>query len=123
MSLGDLLKKYGKPDTKGWFGENNIRIPAELQPYLDIQEGKLVEVSPIPEDLQNMAEMVRQAWDKAHFLSDLTEYSTTEGGCEGCLFDLGDLKYCLIYLEEAGKEKPQSCKHRKTFKEGVISGE
>lgn len=58
-------------------------------------------------------------------IDNLTKNDKPEakGGCEGCLFDLGDPKYCLIYLEEAGKEKPQSCKHRKTFKEGVISGE
>jgi len=68
MSLGDLLNKYGKPDTKGWFSEKG----------------------------------------------------TQEASCEGCIFDTGDPKYCLIYLEEAGKEKPQSCKHRKTFKEDVL---
>lgn len=38
--------------------------------------------------------------------------------CEGCMFDTGDAKHCLIYLEETGKEKPQNCKHRRTFEEG-----
>lgn len=37
-------------------------------------------------------------------------------------YDIEDPKYCLIYLEEAGKEKPQSCKHRKTFKGDVMGG-
>lgn len=64
MGLDKLIKKYGKPDTKGWF-------------------------SPKKED------------------------------CKGCMYDMGDTKHCLIYLEEAGKEKPQNCKHRKTFKEGL----
>ena len=70
MSLGDLLNKYVKTDTKVCFSEKG----------------------------------------------------TQEASCEGCIFDTGDPKYCLIYLEEAGKEKPQSCKHRKTFKEDVLGG-
>lgn len=68
MGLDKLIKKYGKPDTKGWF-------------------------------------------------------SPKKESCEGCMFDTGDPKYCLIYLEEAGKEKPQSCRHRKTFKGGKMDGE
>lgn len=40
--------------------------------------------------------------------------------CEGCLFDTGDPKHCLIYPEDAGKEKPHSCKHRRTFREGGV---
>ncbi|MGI5897210.1 MAG: hypothetical protein ACOX6U_09695 [Oscillospiraceae bacterium] len=43
-----------------------------------------------------------------------------KSGCEGCIFDVGDPKHCLIYLEEGGKEKPSSgCKHFKTGKEAV----
>ena len=38
--------------------------------------------------------------------------------CEGCMFDIGCKKYCLIYLEESAKEKPQNCSHRREFKEG-----
>lgn len=37
--------------------------------------------------------------------------------CDGCMFDIGHTKYCLIYLEEKGKEKPLHCSHRREFKE------
>lgn len=43
---------------------------------------------------------------------------TLKTDCKGCMFDTGDAKHCLIYLEETGKEKPQNCKHRRTFEEG-----
>lgn len=66
MGISNLIKKYGKPDTKGWFSDKEV-------------------------------------------------------SCSGCMFDTGDPKYCLIYLEEAGKEKPmEKCKHKKTFERGAI---
>lgn len=37
--------------------------------------------------------------------------------CEGCMFDTGDPKHCLLYPAEKDMEKPQECKHRRTFKE------
>lgn len=44
---------------------------------------------------------------------------SVKADCEGCMFDTGDPKHCLIYLEETGKEKPlQNCSHRREFKEG-----
>ena len=51
---------------------------------------------------------------------DTTGWFKLKNGCEGCIFDVGDPKHCLIYLEESGKEKPSGgCKHFKTGKEAV----
>lgn len=51
---------------------------------------------------------------------DTTGWFKLAGDCESCIFNTGDPKHCLIYLEESGKEKPSSsCKHRKTGKEAV----
>lgn len=36
--------------------------------------------------------------------------------CEGCLFNTDDPKHCLIYPAEKDMEKPQECKHKRTFK-------
>lgn len=61
-----------------------------------------------------------EKYDKNYRIGDnwfkLKEEEKTS--CEGCMFDIGCKKYCLIYLEETGKEKPQNCKHRRTFEEG-----
>ena len=51
---------------------------------------------------------------------DTTGWFKLKSGCEGCIFNTGDTKHCLIYLEESGKEKPSSgCKHYKTGKEAI----
>lgn len=43
---------------------------------------------------------------------DTTGWFKLKSGCEGCIFNTGDTKHCLIYLEEGGKEKPSGgCKH------------
>ncbi len=77
MSLTKIVTKYGKEypiDKSKWFKEASIRIPAELQPYIDLQEGKLVELAPVPESLQDMLKAFRESWDKAHDPADLSEY-------------------------------------------------
>ncbi len=119
MSLENLINKYGKPKMGKWFTEKSMRIPAELQPYLDIEDGKLIEIAPVPEELKELEVELRSIWVKIHSLEDITEYRVRDRACEGCMYDTGDPKYCLIYLEESGKEKPEKCKHRKTFKEMV----
>lgn len=116
MSLKSLVERYGNtPDKKGWFTEQNIRIPAELSPYYALEEGKLAEKAPVPEELQEMAEKLRESWNKAHDPADLSEYkeagmekkagssgseelaeerfsSWADNGkaCEGCIFACGD---------------------------------
>lgn len=51
---------------------------------------------------------------------DTTGWFKLKNGCEGCIFDVGDPKHCLIYLEESGKEKPSSgCKHFTTSREAI----
>ncbi len=116
MSLKSLVEKYGNtPDKKGWFTEKNIRIPAELSPYYDLEEGKLIEKAPVPEKLQEMADKFIDSWNKAHTPEDLSEYkeagmekkagssrseelaeerfsSWADNGkaCEGCIFACGD---------------------------------
>ena len=75
MSLKSLVEKYGNtPDKKGWFTEKNIRIPAELSTYYDLEEGKLIEKAPVPEKLQEMADKFIDSWNKAHTPEDLSEY-------------------------------------------------
>lgn len=133
MSLKSLVEKYGNtPDKRGWFTEQNIRIPAELSPYYELEGGKLIEKAPVPEELQEMAEKFIDSWNKAHDTADLSEYkeasSRSEGlaeerfsswadngkACEGCIFAYGDTPMdnspdkssCLIYVYP--KTKPDS---------------
>lgn len=95
MSIKDLIDKYGYTGSKeGWFElkepsiddvkrivakgkleERSFRIPIELRKYMDITpEGKLVDLKPIPEDLQDMAKELRATWERIHNPEDLTEY-------------------------------------------------
>lgn len=151
MSLLSLMEKFGKPDFKkeGWFEmqEPSLRIPQELLPYLDMEEGKLVEKAPVPEELQGMAESFRESWRKAHAPEDLTEYrsrseelaeerftSWADNGktCGSCIFACGNTPFdnspdkasCLIYIYP--KTKPDSvylegkpCKYKRTAEEAV----
>ena len=51
-----------------------MRIPLELREYIDLEDGKLVEVKPVPEELQGNVEELKEAYRKAQDPEDLTEY-------------------------------------------------
>ena len=95
MSIRNIVNKYGYTGSKeGWFElkdpsiddvrrivvkgkleEAGFRIPIELRKYVDITiEGKLVELKPIPDDLQDMAKELKATWGRIHNSEDLTEY-------------------------------------------------
>ncbi len=54
--------------------EANVRIPEELKPYIDLQEGKLVEIAEPPEALKEELQSFIEYWERIHSLEDLTEY-------------------------------------------------
>ena len=53
--------------------DNNFVMPVELRGYYDIEEGKLVKVKEIPEELRELDSKVKEAWAKIHEPDSLTE--------------------------------------------------
>lgn len=51
-----------------------MRIPLELREYIELEDGKLVEVKPVPEELQGKVDELKEAYRKAQDPEDLTEY-------------------------------------------------
>ena len=77
MGLKEIMEKYGEPEDKeGWFSLSDklIRIPVELREYISLEDAKLVEVKPAPEELQANVEELKEAYRKAQDPEDLTEY-------------------------------------------------
>ena len=77
MGLKEIMEKYGEPENKeGWFSLSDklIRIPVELREYISLEDGKLVEVKPVPEELQGKVDELKEAYRKAQDPEDLTEY-------------------------------------------------
>lgn len=78
MSLQKLIDKYGENnlDKSNWysFSEGNIRIPEELREYVDLKEGKLEIMEPIPEELQPLVDRLQESYRRAQDPEDLTEY-------------------------------------------------
>lgn len=54
--------------------EGLIRIPIELLPYLDLEDGELKELRPIPEDLQDEVQEFKEIYRRAKDPMDLAEY-------------------------------------------------
>lgn len=77
MGLKEIMEKYGEPESKeGWFSFSDklIRIPVELREYISLEEGKIIELKPVPEELQGKVEELKEAYRKAQDPEDLTEY-------------------------------------------------
>lgn len=78
MGLKEIMEKYGEPDFyKGnWFtlSDGMIRIPPDLSGYVAIQDGKIIELKNIPEELQDRVKALVEAYRKAQDPEDLTEY-------------------------------------------------
>lgn len=78
MSLQALIEKYGDAgiDKSKWYTlkESNIRIPEELLKYIDLEEGQVRILQPIPEDLQPLVDKLQENYRKMQDPDDLTEY-------------------------------------------------
>lgn len=67
MGLKEIMEKYGEPENKeGWFSfsENMVRIPEELSEYLDLQDGELVMIKPVPQELKDLERITMQINEK-----------------------------------------------------------
>ena len=51
-----------------------IRIPIELREYVEMGEGKLEIVKPVPQDLQPLVIELQEIYRKKQDLTDLAEY-------------------------------------------------
>ena len=51
-----------------------IRIPIELREYVEMGEGKLEIVKPVPQDLQPLVIELQESYRKKQDLTDLAEY-------------------------------------------------
>lgn len=51
-----------------------IRIPIELREYVELEEGKLEIVKPVPQDLQPLMIELQDIYNKKQDPTDLAEY-------------------------------------------------
>ena len=51
-----------------------IRIPMELRDYIDLKEGELEMLQPIPEELQPLVDQLQESYKRVQDPTDLAEY-------------------------------------------------
>jgi hypothetical protein len=69
------IETVRKAVIKGRLEDMGFRIPIEIRKYMDISpKGELVEIAPIPAELQSLANEVKETWRQIHDKEDLTEY-------------------------------------------------
>lgn len=61
------IETVRKAVIKGKLEDMGFRIPIEIRKYMDISsDGELVEIAPIPAELQSLANEVKETWRQIH---------------------------------------------------------